>query len=152
MRTLFIATSFLVLAAGAEAANVEDCTLKGEPCTPFFACVPETGEVFNGRSFGATGGAMVARSDQGATCSGRWRRTIFGLATARLDCSDGRSARALFNYFDERSGTAAGIGNLSAGERVYFWGGHNISDYFATNRKKTERRLKACARPAALTN
>ncbi|MGB1235816.1 MAG: hypothetical protein ACPG5U_08790 [Planktomarina sp.] len=115
------------------AAGADDCTLQGDYCVPVVACIEASSEIFEGRTYGRDRGTVATYSTKGATCSGTWQRTLFGMGTGAFACDDGRDGTVVFYYLDQSTGTALGRGTTSADEGIQFWAGHNLPTYFGEN-------------------
>ncbi|MFN5998002.1 MAG: hypothetical protein ACK47Z_12945 [Paracoccaceae bacterium] len=113
-------------------------------CSPMVVCVEATGEILRGASFGVDSGSFAVESTTGVICEGNWRRSFMGLGLAEFSCSDGRSGRSAFTWFEPESGTAVGTGQFSTGEEARFWGGNNLERYFREIAPE-ERRRMACS-------
>jgi hypothetical protein len=131
-----------LLAAGP--AIAQTCDPARMNCSPLVACVEATGEIFRGASFGVDGGPFHAESQAGVRCDGTWRRTVMGLGLAEFLCSDGRSGRSAFTWFEPESGTAVGTGQFSTDEVARFWSGNNLERYFREVSPEDRQRM-ACA-------
>ena len=130
IRTMLPVLLLPLLALPANAEKVPSCIGATTYCAPLVACIPATGEVFRGVSLGHDSGPVRALSDAGVRCEGTWRRTLLGAGVAELTCSDGRSARSTFRWFERETGTAVGKGKFSTGDEAQFWAGNNLMRYF----------------------
>jgi len=130
IRTMLPVFVLLALVLPASADKVPNCRGETVYCAPLIVCIPATGEVFRGVSLGRRSGPVRAQSEAGVRCEGTWRRTLLGAGVAELTCTDGRSARSSFRYFEPETGTAVGKGKFSNGDEAQFWAGNNLMRYF----------------------
>lgn len=120
----------LVLPQSALAERAMPCDPATMSCSPLVICVEATGEIFRGASFGQEAGPFQAMNAAGVLCAGTWRRSFLGIGLAEFQCSDGRSGKSAFTWFEPESGTAVGEGTFSNGENARFWAGNNLERYF----------------------
>ena len=119
-----------ILALPALAEKVPTCIGAKTYCAPLVACIPATGEVFRGVSLGHNSGPIRAQSEAGVRCEGTWHRTLLGTGLAEFTCTDGRSGKSSFRWFERETGTAVGTGTFSTGGKAQFWAGNNLERYF----------------------
>jgi hypothetical protein len=139
----------LLVAAPVAADDTPSCDPVTMNCSPLVACVEATGEILRGASFGGDSGPFHAEGSAGVLCTGTWRRGPLGLGLAEFTCSDGRSGKSLFTFFEPQSGTAVGTGHFSGGGEVRFWSGNNLERYFREVAPE-ERQRMACTPEAML--
>ncbi len=119
-----------ILVSPACADKVPTCIGATTYCAPLVACIPATGEVLRGVSLGRNSGPIQAQSEAGVRCEGTWRRTLLGTGLAEFTCTDGRSGKSSFRWFERETGTAVGTGTFSTGDKAQFWAGNNLERYF----------------------
>lgn len=136
------AVPFALIGAAAF-AEAPSCDPETMACSPLLVCIETTGEIMRGASFGEDSGPFRAQSLEGVVCEGNWRRSFMGIGLAEFTCSDGRSGKSTFTWFEPESGTAVGSGQFSNGEIARFWGGNNLERYFREVDPE-ERQRMAC--------
>lgn len=132
-----------ILPFSARAEEMPACDPAEMNCSPLVVCVEGTGEFLRGASFGQDSGPFWAESPEGVLCQGNWRRGPLGVGLAEFSCSDGRSGKSAFTWFEPESGTAVGTGRFSDGQEARFWGGNNLERYFREVAPE-ERQSMAC--------
>ena len=141
MRRLILASALVMpLASNAQEITCDPQTMN---CSPFVACIEETGEYFRGASFGQDAGPFQATSVTGAVCTGQWSRVPPGIGIAEFTCDDGRAGTSVYTWFEPESGTAVGSGQFSDGAEARFWAGNNLERYFREI-DPSERQRMAC--------
>lgn len=134
-----------VLAFWPVTAEAADCSDRDNQCTRVVGCIlGAQNELFIGEVYGVEAGLFEAVSSAGATCSGTFRRTQIGTAKVRTTCTDGRSGRATFFYYDKKTGTGRGKGRMSDGKQIVFWAGDNLMDYFKKEQAREFSELVSC--------
>jgi hypothetical protein len=94
------------------------------------ACVGKKGSYFDGRAKGWDTGTVAGQLDDGTACSGQWTaRGPFGFGLAKLICQDGVTAKVIYYYMDNLTGTAIGRGSTSDGRAIRIWSGQNVLRY-----------------------
>jgi len=127
----------------------ESCTLRNDYCVPFVGCTVDGGVYYTGRTYGKRSGPIIAKSWDGAECTGRWWRTAIGTGKAEFTCSDGNKGRATYNYVDSGSGTVLGRGRLANGDRMRFWAGHKVLPYVLENEDERVEMITCVGRALA---
>jgi hypothetical protein len=130
MRVVAVGFGILVMCLGGAAQAVGACDPARDNCSPLVACIEETGEIFRGASFGLDAGRIEVESDDGALCTGTWRRSALGIGLAQFGCDDGRAGTSAFTWFEPETGTAVGQGRFEDGAVARFWSGNNLERYF----------------------
>ncbi|MEM8653157.1 MAG: hypothetical protein AAGF36_00310 [Pseudomonadota bacterium] len=132
-----------------EAMAASDCIQPENQCTPVVGCIlGDPNELFIGEVVGVGQGVFAIKSTKGARCVGTFKRTVIGTVRVKATCEDGRSARATFSYFHERTGTGRGKGRMSDGEEVIFWAGDRLFSYFQNPRASEPNKLVVCGKNA----
>ncbi len=147
-QTLALACLTLVLGvAAAQAAS--NCTQPSSQCTRVIGCVlGEPNELFFGEVHGIQRGVFVTETNFGAVCRGTFKRTKIGTARVEAQCDDGRRARATFTYMHKQTGTGRGKGRMSNGDKIVFWAGNRMLNYFQDVQKSRFDELVVCAMDA----
>lgn len=145
MRTSFALYSalFAIVSASAQAS---DCIEPNNQCTPVVGCIlGASNELFLGEVLGVQQGIFTAKSNRGALCFGTFKRTQLGTAKVEAKCDDGRTAKATFAYFHQKTGTGRGKGRMSDGGKIVFWAGDQLWTYFRNLEESRPDELIACA-------
>ncbi|MGL4238426.1 MAG: hypothetical protein ACRCSW_20360 [Tabrizicola sp.] len=134
-----------------QADQAPTCDPETMNCSPLVVCIEATGEIMRGASFGTDSGPFLVLSVNGTICEGTWRRSPIGLGLAEFTCSDGRSGKSAFTWFEPESGTAVGSGQFSDGTEGRFWSGNNLERYFREVSPEDRQRM-ACSPDEMLTS
>lgn len=138
-----------VAALSSFAAEASDCNERNNQCTEVVGCVLGTpNEMFVGEVYGVSEGSFGVISTKGAQCRGAFERTPDGTALVETECSDGRTGSAVFDYFDLKSGTGRGAGEMSDGAQIIFWAGENLKAYFESEEGAGVSEFERCASDA----
>ena len=103
-------------------------TQDDDNCARLLACVGQDGLWLDGQARGWNTGTLAAQRSDGVVCAGTWAadQGPFGTGTARMECADGTTARAIYYSQDSLTGTAIGRGVDSTGRAIRAWSGQNV--------------------------
>ncbi|MBO9477506.1 hypothetical protein J7382_08180 [Shimia sp. R11_0] len=137
----------IVIGLSVSAAHgASNCTIPDNQCTRVVGCVlGEPNEIFIGEVIGVQSGHFSTKTNLGAVCTGTFRRTNFGTAKVKATCNDGRRARATFTYYHKQTGTGRGKGRMSNGNKIVFWAGNRMLNYFENIQESRMDEFVTCA-------
>lgn len=105
IKCFYLAICIAILGAG-EGYGASNCTKPTNQCTRVIGCVlGAPNELFFGEVHGVQSGRFAAKTNFDVTCTGTFKRTLFGTAKVKAVCDDGRTARATFAYYHQQTGT-----------------------------------------------
>ncbi len=148
IKCFYLAICIAILGAG-EGYGASNCTKPTNQCTRVIGCVlGAPNELFFGEVHGVQSGRFAAKTNFDVTCTGTFKRTVFGTARVKASCDDGRTARATFAYYHKQTGTGRGKGKMSDGNEVVFWAGNRMASYFMNVQESRFNELINCAKEA----
>ncbi|MEM6308521.1 MAG: hypothetical protein AAF754_00615 [Pseudomonadota bacterium] len=114
--------------------NLPPCILNSgsqDSCARTLACIGSNGLWFDGQARGWNSGTLVGIRSDGVPCAGTWAYgSLIGSASAKFECKDGLSARAIYYAQDDETGTGIARGIDSKGRFIRAWTGKNVLQFF----------------------